>query len=76
MGISEFRVQLAYDPSSPVGVELFLGDDWARKMPYPPPADKVRPPVSGTPALCPNRNGTRAVVPQRHTGYGPEVSRG
>jgi LCP family protein required for cell wall assembly len=33
IGISEFRIQLAYDPSSPVGVELFLGDDWARKIP-------------------------------------------
>jgi LCP family protein required for cell wall assembly len=33
MGISEYRIQLAYDPSSPVGVELFLGDDWAQKIP-------------------------------------------
>jgi LCP family protein required for cell wall assembly len=33
MGISEFRVELAYDPSSPVGVEVFLGDDWARTIP-------------------------------------------
>ena len=33
LGISEYRIELAYDPSSPSGVELFLGDDWARKMP-------------------------------------------
>ncbi len=33
MGISEYRVELAYDPSSPIGVEVFLGDDWARNMP-------------------------------------------
>jgi hypothetical protein len=33
MGISEYRVELAYDPSSPVGVEVFLGDDWARNIP-------------------------------------------
>ena len=33
MGISEYRIELAYDPSSPVSVELFLGDDWARNIP-------------------------------------------
>jgi len=37
-------------------------------FPYPPPADKERPPLSGAPALCPNRNGTRAGTPLSHNG--------
>ncbi|GAB4398724.1 MAG: LCP family protein [Anaerolineales bacterium] len=35
MGITDARYYIKYDPNSPVGIEIRLGDDWARSNPMP-----------------------------------------
>lgn len=35
MGITDARYYIKYDPNSPIGIEIRLGDDWARIAPAP-----------------------------------------